>query len=115
MYGRGASREATFPKGGVYPVYCNVHARMIGYVVALETPHFTQPGIDGRFSLERVPAGRYRLVAWHERTPIVAREVVVTARGLDVANLELDASGYKRVQHKNKFGKDYASKRGDRY
>lgn len=115
VYGRGASREAAFPRGGVYPVYCNVHARMIGYVVALDTPHHAQPGIDGRFSIAQVPAGRYRLVVWHERTPMVTREIVVTPRGLDVSNVELDASGYKRVQHRNKFGKDYASKRGDRY
>jgi hypothetical protein len=29
--------------------------------------------------------------------------------------VQLDARGYKYVQHKNKFGKDYTSSTGDRY
>ena len=34
-------------------------------------------------------------------------QVTVPAEGSVTATLTLDGSKYKRVQHKNKFGKDY--------
>ena len=114
LYGRGETKTAPFRKSGVYPIYCNIHARMVAYVLALETPYFAQPGDDGRFVIPNVPAGTYRLVVWHERTPQVTQELVVPARGVDAVNVQLDARGYKRQSHKNKFGKDY-KKGGDRY
>lgn len=114
LYGRGETKTAPFRKTGLYPIYCNIHARMVAYVLALETPYYAQPGADGRYQISNVPAGRYRLVAWHERTPQVTTEVVVPASGLDGANVQLDARGFKRQAHKNKFGKDY-KKGGDRY
>ena len=114
LYGRGETKTAPFRKTGVYPIYCNIHARMVAYVLALETPYHAQPGADGRYVIPNVPAGTYRLVAWHERAPQVTSEIVVPAAGLDGANVQLDARGYKRQAHKNKFGKDY-KKGGDRY
>lgn len=114
LYGRGVTKTAPFRKSGVYPIYCNIHARMVAYVLALETPYFAQPGDDGRFVIPNIPAGAYRLVVWHERTPQVTQELVVPARGVDAVNVQLDARGYKRPSHKNKFGKDY-KKGGDRY
>ena len=114
LYGRGETKTAPFRKTGVYPIYCNIHARMVAYVLALETPYYTQPGADGRYVIPNVPAGTYKLVAWHERAPQVTNELVVPASGLDAANVQLDARGFKRQGHKNKFGKDY-KKGGDRY
>ena len=114
LYGRGETKSAPFRKSGVYPIYCNIHARMVAYVLALETPYFAQPGDDGRFVITNVPAGSYRMVVWHERTPQVTQELIVPARGVDAVNVQLDARGYKRQAHKNKFGKDY-KKGGDRY
>jgi hypothetical protein len=35
--------------------------------------------------------------------------VVVPADGRVVGELHLDASGYKQLPHKNKFGKDYST------
>ena len=48
---------------------------------------------------------REKLVATAERDQIVP--VSLASTGEAAANLSLDASTYKRVQHKNKFGKDY--------
>jgi len=115
VYGRGKTRDNVFQTAGVYSLYCNVHPRMAAYVVALQTPFFVQAGLDGRFTLENVPPGRYRLHAWHDRTSEVTRELVVPASGAASVRVELDARGYKYVQHKNKFGQDYTSASGDRY
>jgi hypothetical protein len=90
-------------------VYCNIHPQMSALVVVRDNPYFTKASSTGAFNIEGVPAGKYTLKAWHERAPEAVSEVVVPAQGEVRGTLALDASNYKRVQHKNKFGKDYSS------
>lgn len=115
VFGRGRTKSNVFREPGVYPLYCNIHPRMTGFVLVLTTPYYTQAGEDGRFQLGGVPAGKYVLHVWHDRAPEVTRDVAVAPAGLEVSNVELDARGYKYVQHKNKFGQDYTNAAGDRY
>lgn len=115
VYGRGKTRDNVFQSAGVYPLYCNVHPRMTAYVVTLRTPYYVQASVDGRFTLDAVPPGRYVLHVWHDRTTEVARDLTVPAAGVAGVRVALDARGYKYVQHKNKFGRDYTSASGDRY
>ena len=83
---------------------------MSAIVVVRDNPYFAKPSADGSFSIEGVPAGRYSVVAWHERAGEAAVEVTVPAEGQASAPaITLDASSLKRIQHKNKFGKDYSS------
>ena len=109
IYGGGTAKSAQFKKAGAFPVYCNIHAKMTGYVVAVSTPWYAQAGDDGRWSLERVPAGRYELHVWHERAPEFEKEVDVPAAGLANIDQRLDATGFKQLPHKNKFGLDYTA------
>lgn len=106
-YGSGTSKSSEFKKAGAFPIYCNVHAKMTGYVVVVNTPWHAQASNDGRWEIPRVPAGKYALTVWHERAKPVAAEVEVLATGLASLETRLDASGFKIVPHKNKFGKDY--------
>lgn len=116
VYGRNTHRDNVFTEAGVYPLYCNIHPRMTAFVIALATPYYTQAGDDGRFTIERVPAGRYRLHVWHDRVPLPMDSLVVV-QSAALANIRvlLDATSYRYVQHKNKFGRDYTSASGDRY
>lgn len=114
-YGRGKVRDRVFQEPGVYALYCNVHPRMTAFVIALGTPYFTQAALDGRFRIDSVPPGDYDLHAWHDRAPERVQRVRVGAAGLQHLRLELDARGYRYVQHKNKFGQVYTSATGDRY
>ena len=113
-YGRGKTKNHTFTMAGVYTLYCNVHPRMTAFVIALNTPLYTQAGNDGRFSLDSVLPGQYKLHVWHDRATEVVKAITVPAHGVRNLREELDARGYKYVQHKNKLGQVYASA-GDRY
>lgn len=106
-YGKSKTRDNTFRSAGVYPLYCNVHPKMTAFIVAVKTPYFTQAKDDGKFSIDRVPAGKYTVHVWHDRGGEQTADLVVPATGLAGLKYELDARGYKYVQHKNKFGKDY--------
>jgi plastocyanin len=108
-FGKGKTRDNTFKSAGVYPIYCNVHPRMTAFVLAIKTPHFAQATKDGRFAIESVPAGKYTMHVWHDRAGEQTSDLIVPATGLAGLKYDLDARGYKYVQHKNKFGKDYAN------
>lgn len=115
LYRTGKTRAATFPRPGVYAIYCNIHARMVNYVVAVKTPFVTRASSTGAFAIERVPAGTWRLHVWHERAPEYVAVVTVPAEGLGAVAVTLDGRGYVAKPHTNKFGQPYATTRADRY
>lgn len=78
-YARGASKSVLFSAPSVIQVFCHIHADMNGYVLVLQNPYFVQPDSQGRFVIDGVPPGTYRLVAWHERIRPNGRSVRVTA------------------------------------
>ena len=114
LYGKGRSKPAKFRKAGTFPIFCNIHARMSAHVLAVNTPHFAQPGPDGRFRISDVPPGRYVAHIWHERAPAQTREITIPASGATTLDAQLDARGYKWTSHKNKFGQEYSAT-GERY
>ena len=115
LYGRGESKDARVERAGVYPVFCNIHAKMAAFIVAVPTPYVAQPNPDGRFTITGVPAGSYTLRAWHDRGGEHSTEITVEADGRANVTVQLDASGYRFVQHKNKFGQEYTNTGRDRY
>jgi plastocyanin len=116
LYRRGVSMARTFARPGIYPVYCNIHSRMVSFVIAVQTPYVATVAPDGRFMIPDVPAGSYVLHAWHERAGgSVTRDIVVPASGLAGQHIVLDARAYVAAPHLNKFGLPYAASRGDRY
>ena len=114
LYKRPKSGSWTFQVPGIVRVYCNIHPQMSAIVVVRDNPFYAKAGLDGAFRIEGVPAGQHVLKAWHERGGETSTEVVVPAGAGEVsAELQLDASTYRRTQHKNKFGKDYST--GEKY
>jgi len=112
LYGRGERRGHEMNVPGIAQIYCNVHARMGGFIVVRDNPYFTQPRADGTFEIMGVPPGRYTLHAWHDRTDsTIVQEVLVGRRGVTGLRLTLDASQYKWKEHLDKDGKPYRDRR----
>jgi plastocyanin len=116
LYGRGEAKSHTFDHPGLVRVYCNVHPRMVAYVLVMENRYYAQPASDGSFTIDNVPAGRYRLHVWHERIPSeVVRDVAVGGAQPEL-QITLNAQGYKWQPHRNKYGRDYPTNAGrERY
>ena len=64
-YPRGKSRTVKFDHSGIVQVYCHLHASMYAAIVVTSSPWFGKPAADGSFSFTNVPAGHYRVMAWH--------------------------------------------------
>jgi len=114
LYGRGDTRGATLRRPGVFPIFCNIHARMVAFAIAVPTSYFTLATSDGRFAIPGVPPGRYTLHVWHDRGGSLERELVVGAAPTNIT-VQLDARGYEFVQHRNKFDQEYTTAGRDRY
>jgi hypothetical protein len=116
LYGRGETKSYTFEHPGLVRVYCNVHPRMVAYVQVMANPHYAQPGTDGAFVIENVPAGRYRLHVWHERIPTEVVKDVSAGPGQPELQVGLNARGYRWQPHRNKYGRNYPTNAGrERY
>ena len=116
LYRRGNSRSASFARPGIYPVYCNIHSKMVSFVIAVPTLSFAHPSADGRFAIAGVPSGTYLLHAWHERAAaVVTQEIVIPGTGVSGVRVPLDARAYVTAPHFNKFGLPYSATRNDRY
>lgn len=66
FYPRGESRTVKFRREGIVQVYCHIHANMYAAIVVTSSPWYARPSPDGSFSWKNVPAGHYRLTAWHK-------------------------------------------------
>jgi plastocyanin len=81
LYQKEKEPVLTFDKPGRVDVFCAIHSQMHCIIMVLPNPYFAKA--DGRrhYVIKDVPAGTYRLRAWHERLPSQIREVVVPAQG----------------------------------
>jgi plastocyanin len=113
LYKKPRKGSWTFKHPGIARIYCNIHPQMSAVVLVRDNPYFAKASQDGSFVIEGVPAGKHTLKAWHERASEAVQEIVVPAEGEVAAQFVLDASSYRRVQHKNKHGRDYAP--GEKY
>lgn len=92
-YPSGATRSHTFTEPGPHVILCKVHPEMVAYVVVVETPWFAVSDSTGRFSIEAVPPGRYRLTAWQRGGEERHETVVVPAGGTDALTVDLSDPG----------------------
>ena len=67
LYSGVPAKPVLFDKPGLVVLGCNIHDSMVAYVLVVETPYFGRTDKDGRFSFENLPAGSYRVAAWHYR------------------------------------------------
>jgi len=73
--------HVTFDKPGRVDVFCSIHTRMSCIILVLENPFFAATNDKGGYAIPGVPAGTYKLKAWHERLPSQVQEIIVPETG----------------------------------
>ena len=77
MTAAGSEKDVKFLNADIFRVKCDVHPWMTAYVGVFDNPFFDVSDADGKFDIDQVPAGSYKLVAWHEQLGKIERDVVV--------------------------------------
>src|SRR5262245_50132606 len=106
-YHQGETRAVTLTHPGVVNVYCNMHSKMTGYILVVQSSLYVRAGQDGFFRLPNVPTGKHRLVAWAPNAKPVVSEVVVADDR--VVTSELEVKPLPVEPHTNKDGLPYGS------
>jgi plastocyanin len=82
---------------GVISFKCDIHKWMTAFGVVTDHPYFAVSGVDGTFKLDKLPAGKYKLEAWHSSFGSKTQDVeVVEGKPLNV-NLSFNADTDKRA------------------
>ena len=66
LYAGSPKTPVTFDQPGLVVLGCNIHDNMVAFVAVVDSPYFAKTTDAGIASLN-LPAGRYRLRAWHPR------------------------------------------------
>lgn len=61
-------------QGSVFKLICDQHEFMQFWALPVTSPHYAVVGEDGKFSIKDVPAGKYKVVAWH---PAISKGVPI--------------------------------------
>ena len=117
LYKKNSGKSEKFEKPGIVTVYCNVHPNMSAVIHVMDTPYYGMANSQGAFSLSDVPAGRYKLSAWNEKTGLQTSSIEVSASGevRGKTTLTLDARNYRETQHLNKNNQPYSRSRSNDY
>jgi plastocyanin len=86
---KGTSKSVRFDRAGTVQVFCHIHSDMSAVVLVLDNPFFTIPAAPGQYAIDGVPAGDYRLVAWHERIKPIVRQVRVRSGQTTILDLNV--------------------------
>ncbi|MDX2037229.1 MAG: FTR1 family protein [Isosphaeraceae bacterium] len=78
-------------KPGVLRLACDIHSHMRGFIVVSPTQWFSIVK-NGRFRLDAVTPGRYRMVVWHEMGESSTSEITVADDRLDVGTIALKSN-----------------------
>ena len=85
-------KDSLASEAAVLKFKCDVHPWMTGFVVVSDHPFFQTTGTDGAFKLDKVPAGKYTVEAWHSKYGLKTAEVTVEPNKTAEAKFAFDGT-----------------------
>jgi plastocyanin len=71
------ARAKIFAKPGAYTLLCNLHPGMLGYLLVTPSAWFARTDANGKFALQHVPNGTYKVTLWAPRQTPVTQPISV--------------------------------------
>jgi hypothetical protein len=70
---------------------CGMHPFMQGHGLAVPNPYYAITGLEGTFEIKDIPAGKYRIKAWHPTLGEKVQEMTVAANGTASLDFNFEA------------------------
>ena len=68
LYAGTPVAPVVFDRAGTATLGCNIHDRMVGWIVVVDTPYYARAAEGAaQVQINGVPAGNYKLRVWHPR------------------------------------------------
>jgi plastocyanin len=80
-YARGGTRSVRFDRAGVVRVFCDIHSHMSAFILVFAHRFFAVTDPEGRYHIDDLPPGEYRVVAWNDGREREVRAVRVGEAG----------------------------------
>lgn len=109
FYGKNEEKEFVVASPGIIRVFCNVHFNMVAYILALDTPYYTQADANGEFQLNDLPQVPGTLVIWHDRSK--EKRINISPKARDDFQIKMKVSKRRIPKHNNKLGGSYRKDR----
>lgn len=96
---------STEPRGGILnfapgkrvsQMICGMHEFMQSWGFVVDNPYYAKTKKDGGFSIDRLPPGTYKVIAWHPHFKIIEKEITVPENGTIHLDFEFDAQKVER-------------------
>ena len=88
--GETVASERLARKAGIVEVRCALHPWVRGYIAVFDHPYFAVTDADGRFAIDSLAPGPYKMMVWHEgMTQPVSQQVHVDANGAAKVDLAI--------------------------
>jgi plastocyanin len=88
-YAAGRSKDVRFERAGLVRVFCDIHAHMNAFIFVFDHRFYAATDEDGRYRIDRVPPGGYRVTAWYEGVDQMTLPVTVAAGGAVALDFQL--------------------------
>lgn len=93
LYPAGEARSLALDHAGVVKIYCSIHESMNATILVVPTRWFDTVGATGRYAISGIEPGRYRVVVWSEKLPLVSREIELAAGTTETRDWVVGAPG----------------------
>lgn len=94
--------KKSFEETGVYKFKCDVHSWMRAFAVTSDNPFHGVSGADGTVNIEKVPDGKYKVMAWHSQYGAKEKEVEVKGGEVTV-DFEFDGTEEEPAENKGEL------------
>ncbi len=81
LYSGVAAAPQVFDKPGLVVLGCNIHDRMVSYILVVDSPYFAKTGADGVARIEMPAGGKFAVSAWHYNAAAAVADQLVAAKG----------------------------------
>jgi len=101
-----------FNNPGLVSIFCNIHPQMIAYIIVLNNSAFGMTDKKGKFTIQGIPRGDYKINAWRPNAKRVTKEIKIESDKQSTVHLEIRGSS-RTVPHKRKDGSQYPNQGGN--